>query len=93
MSKNFRLASDENTVFGATLHRFIECTVESEETDPCVVIRRVRQFLNGMKNYLVKNGELDLHRLIERETDKLNANEFLNIDAIFEAVLSKILLG
>ncbi|KAI1719289.1 protein sprint [Ditylenchus destructor] len=86
------LASDENTVFGATLHRFIECTVESEETDPSVVIRRVRQFLNGMKNYLVKNGELDLHRLIERETDKLNSNEFLNIDAIFEAVLSKILL-
>lgn len=46
-----------------------------------------------MKNYLVKNGESDLHRLIERESDKLNANEFLNIDAIFETVLNKILLG
>lgn len=45
-----------------------------------------------MKNYLVKNGELDLHKLIERESDKLNVNEFLNIDAIFETVLNKILL-
>lgn len=75
------------------MHRFIECTIESEEIDPHVVIRRVRQFLTGMKNYLVKNGESDLHKLIERESDKLNANEFLNIDAIFETVLNKILLG
>uniref|UniRef100_A0A915CW42 SH2 domain-containing protein n=1 Tax=Ditylenchus dipsaci TaxID=166011 RepID=A0A915CW42_9BILA len=61
------LAADESTMFWSTLHRFIECTIESEETDPSVVIRRVRQFLNGMKNYLVKNGELDLHGIIERE--------------------------
>uniref|UniRef100_A0A915CWH4 Ras-associating domain-containing protein n=1 Tax=Ditylenchus dipsaci TaxID=166011 RepID=A0A915CWH4_9BILA len=63
------LAADESTMFGSTLHRFIECTIESEETDPSVVIRRVRQFLNGMKNYLVKNGELDLHGIIERESE------------------------
>lgn len=89
----FRLALNEKTVFGATLHRFIECTIESEETDPQIVIRRVRQFLNGMKNYLVKNGEEDLHQIIARESEKLNSSEFLNIDAIFEAVLNKILLG
>ncbi|KAH7700049.1 Protein Sprint, partial [Aphelenchoides avenae] len=86
------LAADETTVFGATLQRFIECTVEAEESDPYVVIRNVRQFLNGIKNYLVKHGEGDLHFLIERESAKLNANEFLNIDAILEAVLHKILL-
>jgi len=80
------LAADESTLFGATLHRFIECTLESEKQDPHVVIRRVRQFLNGMKNYLVKNGELELHQLIEQESDKLAGNEFLNIDAIFEEV-------
>lgn len=91
--QNFSLARDESTIFGATLHRFIECTIESEETDPQIVIRRVRQFLNGMKNYLVKNGEMDLHQIIARESEKLNSNEFLNIDAIFEAVLNKILLG
>uniref|UniRef100_A0A914RVV7 VPS9 domain-containing protein n=1 Tax=Parascaris equorum TaxID=6256 RepID=A0A914RVV7_PAREQ len=50
-----------------------------------VVIRNVRQFLNGIKNYLVKHGEGELHELIESERTRLNANEFLNIDAILEA--------
>ncbi|TKR87971.1 hypothetical protein L596_012287 [Steinernema carpocapsae] len=87
-----KLAQDSRTVFGATLNRFIECTLESVECDPQVVIRNVRQFLNGIKNYLVKHGEADLHNLIERESANLNSNEFLNIDAILEAVLHKILL-
>uniref|UniRef100_A0A1I7YVT0 SH2 domain-containing protein n=1 Tax=Steinernema glaseri TaxID=37863 RepID=A0A1I7YVT0_9BILA len=87
-----KLAQDSSTVFGATLQRFIECTLESVECDPHVVIRNVRQFLNGIKNYLVKHGEADLHSLIESESANLNSNEFLNIDAILEAVLHKILL-
>ncbi|VDK88120.1 unnamed protein product, partial [Onchocerca ochengi] len=87
-----RLSQKENTVFGATLRRFIECTFEAEECDPQVVIRNVRQFLNGLKNYLVKHGEGELHDLIEKERARLNANEFLNIDAILEAVLHKIVL-
>ncbi|VDN03038.1 unnamed protein product, partial [Thelazia callipaeda] len=87
-----RLSQEENTVFGATLRRFIECTFEAEECDPQVVIRNVRQFLNGLKNYLVKHGEGELHDLIEKERIRLNANEFLNIDAILEAVLHKIVL-
>ncbi|KAM3716912.1 Protein sprint [Dirofilaria immitis] len=87
-----RLSQEENTVFGATLRRFIECTFEAEECDPQVVIRNVRQFLNGLKNYLVKHGEGELHDLIEKERARLNANEFLNIDAILEAVLHKIVL-
>ncbi|CAG9535668.1 unnamed protein product [Cercopithifilaria johnstoni] len=87
-----RLSQEGNTVFGATLRRFIECTFEAEECDPQVVIRNVRQFLNGLKNYLVKHGEGELHDLIEKERARLNANEFLNIDAILEAVLHKIVL-
>uniref|UniRef100_A0A0N4U0N5 Ras-GEF domain-containing protein n=1 Tax=Dracunculus medinensis TaxID=318479 RepID=A0A0N4U0N5_DRAME len=87
-----RLSQEESTVFGATLRRFIECTFDAEECDPQVVIRNVRQFLNGIKNYLVKHGEGELHELIEKERSRLNANEFLNIDAILEAVLHKIVL-
>ena len=86
------IAKDTTTVFGATLRRFIECTIEAEECDPHVVVRNVRQFLNGIKNYLVKHGEGDLHAMIEKESGNLAPNEFLNIDAILEAVLHKILL-
>lgn len=89
----FRLSQNDTTVFGSTLRRFIECTVEAEECDPHVVIRNVRQFLNGIKNYLVKHGEGELHLIIEKESAWLNSNEFLNIDAILEAILHKILLG
>ncbi|VDK68226.1 unnamed protein product [Anisakis simplex] len=32
-----RLSAQENTVFGATLRRFIECTIEGEESDPQVL--------------------------------------------------------
>jgi hypothetical protein len=87
------LSGDDHTIFGATLQRFIECTLLSREQDPYVVVRRVRQFLNGMKNYLEKNGEGDLHNLISRQSERLRADEFLNIDGILEAVLNKILLG
>lgn len=88
-----QLATNSLTTFGATLQQFIECTIDAGESDPHVVIRNVRQFLNGIKNYLVKHGEADLLTLIEQESAKLNPNEFLNIDAILEAVLHKILLG
>jgi len=46
-----------------------------------------------MKNYLINNGEGDLNQVIERESTRLHVNEFLNIDAILEGVLNKILLG
>lgn len=48
--------------------------------------------MNGIKNYLVKHGEQDLHALIEQERSKLQYTEFLNIDAILEGVLQKVVL-
>ncbi|CAL2045935.1 unnamed protein product [Caenorhabditis brenneri] len=82
----------ENSCFGLTLRQFITCTKDTKESDPAVVIRNVRQFINGMKNYLVKHGEGDLHRIIDEESSRLNSNQILNIDAVLEAVLHKLLL-
>lgn len=48
-------------------------------------------FILGIKNYLT-NGEA-IQEIIEQESAKLQSNEFLNIDAILEAVLHKIVLG
>uniref|UniRef100_A0A8R1HQK9 VPS9 domain-containing protein n=1 Tax=Caenorhabditis japonica TaxID=281687 RepID=A0A8R1HQK9_CAEJA len=81
-----------NACFGQTLRQFVACTKDTKETDPAVVIRNVRQFINGMKNYLVKHGEGDLHRIIDEESSRLNSNQILNIDAVLEAVLHKLLL-
>lgn len=46
-----------------------------------------------MKNYLMMNGEGELLMVVERESERLRADEFMNMDAILEAVLNKILLG
>ncbi|CBM41195.1 Protein kinase domain-containing protein [Caenorhabditis elegans] len=82
----------DNACFGLTLRQFVACTKDTKETDPAVVIRNVRQFINGMKNYLVKHGEGDLHHIIDEESSRLNSNQILNIDAVLEAVLHKLLL-
>lgn len=86
------LSTDDQTIFCATLQRFVECTLLSREQDPYIVIRRVRQFLDGMINYLTTSGEGDLLGLIQTESERLRPNEFLNLTAILEAVLDKILL-
>lgn len=51
-----------------------------------MVTRNMRQFMSGMKNYLV-NGEPEFEREVEKVRLKLRPNEFLNIDAILEEVM------
>ncbi|CAG5124875.1 unnamed protein product [Candidula unifasciata] len=83
----FKLSGDRQTIFGSTIENFIQCTLESQEANPQYVMRNVRQFMTGIKNYLVKHGEGELENLIERERSKLGIDEILNIDAIIEQAL------
>jgi hypothetical protein len=48
--------------------------------------------MNGMKNYLVKHGEGQLDQMVQQERSKLKQNEFLNIDAILEGALHKLVI-
>ncbi|XP_064621542.1 uncharacterized protein LOC135484216 isoform X2 [Lineus longissimus] len=84
-----RLALDQKTTFGCTIENFNKCTIESAEMNPNIVMRNVRQFMSGIKNYLTKHGEGELQDIIERERNKLHEDEFLNIDAIIEGSLHK----
>uniref|UniRef100_A0A183IEI1 Mab-21 domain-containing protein n=1 Tax=Soboliphyme baturini TaxID=241478 RepID=A0A183IEI1_9BILA len=86
------MASDPSSFVGAQVKYFLKCTTEAVENDPKLVLGNVRQFINGLKNYLVKQDEASLHFLIENERCKLASNQFLNIDAILEGVLQKIIL-
>ncbi|XP_070181044.1 protein sprint-like isoform X2 [Littorina saxatilis] len=88
----YKLSQDRNTTFGSTIENFIQCTVESQEKTPHHVMRNVRQFMTGIKNYLVKHGEGQLEDLIERERNKLGRNEILNIDALIETTLHMCVL-
>lgn len=37
-------------------------------------MRNMRQFMSGMKNYLVKHGEKGFYKEIERERNKVSAS-------------------
>jgi hypothetical protein len=48
--------------------------------------------MSGIKNYLVKSGEGDLHVLLDNERGKLRQDEFLNIDSILEEVMHQLVI-
>nr|CAD7410653.1 unnamed protein product [Timema poppensis] len=45
-----------------------------------------------MKNYRVKHREREFEKEVEKERVKLKANEFLNLDAILEGVMHKLVV-
>lgn len=68
------LASDKTTVFARSIDNFVCCTVESKEINPSVVMRNVRQFMSGMKNYLLKHGEKEFQKVVEKERSQVIKN-------------------
>ncbi|XP_026330820.1 protein sprint isoform X5 [Hyposmocoma kahamanoa] len=86
------LAQDKSTTFAQNIDNFIACTLDSKEACPQVVMRNMRQFMSGMKNYLVKHGEREFEKEVEKERLKLKSTEFLNIDAILEGVMHRLVV-
>lgn len=87
-----QLAADQCTTFARNIENFISCTKESREAAPQVVMRNMRQFMNGMKNYLVKHGEGKFHQEVETARFRLKSDEFLNLDAILETVMHQLVV-
>ncbi|XP_054730490.1 protein sprint isoform X1 [Anastrepha obliqua] len=87
-----QLAEDPSSTFARNIENFISCTKESREAAPQVVMRNMRQFMNGMKNYLVKHGEGKFHQEVEAARSRLKADEFLNLDAILETVMHQLVV-
>ncbi|KAK8382668.1 hypothetical protein O3P69_015470 [Scylla paramamosain] len=86
------LGNDTSTTFSQAVSNFITCTLESPEKDPAIVTRNVRQFMSGMKNYLVTSGEKEFEAIVKKQQSNLKATEFLNLDAILEDVLVRLVL-
>ena len=60
---------------------------------PLTVMSNMRQFMTGLKNYLVRTGEGELHQLIEVERSKLRPHQFLNIDNTIEEVMHQVVIN
>ncbi|XP_037918513.1 protein sprint isoform X4 [Hermetia illucens] len=87
-----QLANDHSSTFSRNIENFIACTKESREPAPQVVMRNMRQFMSGMKNYLVKHGEGEFHQEVQKARSQLKSDEFLNLDAILEAVMHQLVV-
>ncbi|XP_034671399.1 protein sprint isoform X6 [Drosophila subobscura] len=87
-----QLALDPSSTFARNIENFISCTKESREAAPQVVMRNMRQFMSGMKNYLVKHGEGKFHAELESARGRLKADEFLNLDAMLETVMHQLVV-
>ncbi|XP_068628082.1 protein sprint isoform X2 [Battus philenor] len=86
------LAQDKSTTFAQNVDNFIACTLDSKEVCPQIMMRNMRQFMSGMKNYLVKHGEREFEKEVEKERLKLKPTEFLNLDAILEGVMHRLVV-
>lgn len=86
------LAQDESSIFAKNIYNFIACTRESREKIPHKVMRNIRQFMNGMKNYLVKHGEKDFGIEVDKARASLKHDEFLNLDQILEGVMHQLVI-
>lgn len=73
------LAADKSTTFAQSIDNFIACTRDSRETNPQVVMRNMRQFMSGMKNYLVKHGEREFEKEVEKERMKVSQSVHIYI--------------
>lgn len=86
------LANDNASTFSRNIENFISCTKDSRELAPQVVMRNMRQFMSGMKNYLVKHGEGDFQSEVLRARSQLKSDEFLNLDQILEGVMHQLVV-
>lgn len=88
----YALANDTSSTFSRNIQNFITCTKESRELAPQIVMRNMRQFMSGMKNYLVKHGEGDFQNEVLRARSRLRPDEFLNLDQILETVMHRLVV-
>ncbi|XP_055635039.1 protein sprint isoform X2 [Toxorhynchites rutilus septentrionalis] len=85
------LADDTESTFSRNISNFISCTKESKAA-PQVMMRNMRQFMSGMKNYLVKHGEGEFANEVQKARSQLKSDEFLNLDSILEEVMHRLVI-
>ena len=86
----FELYRLNDNLFAKSINHFIQCTKELYEPNPLVIMRNIRQFMNGIKNYLVMNGEKEFLDFVRHERKRLKAEEIIDLEAIITNCLHKL---
>jgi len=86
------LTTKKDSILGQTVLQFIACTKDSPTDDPTLIMRNMRQVMNGLKNYLIITGEGELFQLLKLERAKLSPDQFLDLDTILEEVMQNLIV-
>lgn len=86
------LTTKEDSILGQTVLQFIACTEDSSVDDPTLIMRNMRQVMNGLKNYLIITGEGEFFQLLKLERAKLSPDQFLDLDTILEEVMQNLIV-
>ncbi|RZF35868.1 hypothetical protein LSTR_LSTR011723 [Laodelphax striatellus] len=81
-----QLGQDRRSQFHKNVQTFIECTKSSEERDSAVILTNIRQFMNGMKNFLQESGGNRFKQLVDNAKRKDRLMVF-DLDAILESIV------
>lgn len=85
-----RVAANTSIGLGALVNGFIRTQEEKCETDkPDIVLRSIRQFMSGTKNYLLNKREPEIDAVIDRHMDEL---DLAGLEAIVESALHQCVL-
>ena len=70
----YRVAANTSIGLGALVNGFIRTQEEKCETDkPDIVLRSIRQFMSGTKNYLLNKREPEIDAVIDRVSTHTNS--------------------
>ncbi|CAH8440753.1 unnamed protein product [Schistosoma haematobium] len=87
-----RLMTNPKSQIAEQINLFIECTKASSDRGPYRTMQSIRQFINGMTNYLLKNPYLGLPKAVEREKKELNEFGYVNVGFHLESALQRYIL-
>ncbi|CAH8834656.1 unnamed protein product [Trichobilharzia szidati] len=86
------MITGSNNHIAEQINLFVECTKAGSERGPYRTMQSIRQFINGMTNYLLKNPELGLPKAVEREKKELNQFGYVNVGFHLESALQRFIL-
>ncbi|CAI2723078.1 unnamed protein product [Schistosoma spindalis] len=87
-----RLMTNPKSQIAEQINLFLECTKASSDRGPYRTMQSIRQFINGMTNYLLKNPYLGLPKAVEREKKELNEFGYVNVGFHLESALQRHIL-
>uniref|UniRef100_A0A0R3SJJ3 VPS9 domain-containing protein n=1 Tax=Hymenolepis diminuta TaxID=6216 RepID=A0A0R3SJJ3_HYMDI len=86
------LANDKNSAFCKHVSTFIDCTIKQLGDNPQKTLQNVRQFMDGVTNFLQTSHETELQEAIDAERRDLRGLQYLDVAQELEELIQVAVL-